>query len=49
MDRREEIELLEADVFNRIEKETQRSCQGIKVPDYGDDRQEKKDKLKKAV
>tara|TARA_R110002012_G_scaffold86178_1_gene214327 strand:- start:798 stop:1004 length:207 start_codon:yes stop_codon:yes gene_type:complete len=47
MDRKEEIELLESDVFNRIEKETQRYCHGTTVPNYGDNRQEKKDKLKK--
>jgi hypothetical protein len=52
MDRRKEIELLEADVFSRIEKEVQKDnycgpLTSVKGPDYGENRQEKKEKLKK--
>jgi len=47
MDRKEEIELLEEKIFNRIEKESQTYCHGCKVPNYGDNRQEKKNTLKK--
>jgi hypothetical protein len=51
MDRRKEIELLEEDVFGRIKYQIQKtvSC-GVysnNIDDYGENRQEKKDKLKK--